>query len=344
MSSPYSTARVDSNNGHSSPIFGGVYWSPTRSLWNTFIYAGAIFGGYATFRWDALLLFVVTSFITLCAGYSVGIHRRLIHKSFGCHQWLENSLVYLGVLIGAGGPFSLVGAHDLRDWAQRQPHCHDYFTSRRNILTDWAWQTHCDIQLHYPPALRYEPGLAQNEFYQWLEQTWMLQQLPWAVAFYCFGGWRWFFWGIYVRIAVSVTGIWLAGYLAQHKSEQIKIARTAEHPTDPRSSRRVKMDLEQVHSFQCRNIPWLSILTAGESWQSNHQTFPNSAKFSLRPGQHDPGWWFIKVLQYIGLAWNIQKPKPQCLNKVVIPFAVERSRPKVAAQTPVEPRRKITTT
>jgi hypothetical protein len=37
----------------------------------------------------------------------------------------------------------------------------------------------------------------------------MLQQLPWALAFYGLGGWGWVFWGISSRVSVSfwVTGL-----------------------------------------------------------------------------------------------------------------------------------------
>ncbi len=290
--------RVDSNKGHSSAIFGQVYWSPTKSLWISFIYAGAIFGGYQTFYWDAFLLFVVTTFTTLCAGYSVGIHRRLVHNSFECHQWLENSLVYLGVLAGLGGPFSLIERHDLRDWAQRQPNCHPYFNNRRNILVDWIWNLHCSIQLHYPPIFRHESRIADNGFYTLLERTWMLQQLPWALAFYYFGGWSWVFWGIYMRIAVSTTGQWLVEYLTHHPlhNSYKKKGYKKKGYKKPRKSQR----------------PMLSritgLLTVGECWQSNHKAFPHAAKFSLHPEQIDPSWNIINALRYVGLVWNIQYP------------------------------------
>lgn len=285
------SSRVDSNKGHSSAIFGQIYWSPTKSLWTTFIFAGAIFGGTQTFYWDAFLLFVVTTFITLCAGYSIGIHRRLIHNSFECHQWLENTLVYLGILTGIGGPFSIIEKHDLRDWAQRQPNCHPYFSNRRNVLTDWAWNLHCSIQLHYPPIFHHESRTADNGFYTLLERTWMLQQLPWALAFYYFGGWSWVFWGIYMRIAVSSTGHWLVEYLTHHKIRSgFKKSRYSAQKRSPALNRLG------------------GLLTMGECWQSNHKAFPHAAKFSLHPQQIDPSWNIINALSYVGLIWNIQYP------------------------------------
>ncbi|MEL6815149.1 MAG: fatty acid desaturase [Cyanobacteria bacterium J06598_3] len=324
------TGRVDSNNGRSSPIFGQVYWAPTKSLWITFIYAGAILGGYATFSWSALLLCMLTTVITLCAGYSVGIHRRLIHRSFQCPQRLENLLVYLGVLTGIGGPFALVGRHDMQDWAVRSPRCHSYFSRHHNIFKDWAWMLHCDIELTYPPILNYEPRLAKSRFYQWLQQTWMLQQLPLAIAFYHFGGWSWVFWGVYVRIALSVTGHWLLGYLAHH---------VGDHPR-----------WMQGASAQSYNVPFLGLLTLGECWQNNHQAFPSSAMLGHQPKQYDPGWWLIKAFDYVGLAWNIKRPGKRVLNRVKRPIAPKSPAlqpPPLSTRLPkptsVESRQKVTT-
>lgn len=323
MSSLYSTARVDSNNGHSSPIFGRVYWSSTKSLWISLMYAGALTGGYATFRWDAFALFGTASAITLCAGYSVGLHRRLVHNSFQCPQWVENALVYLGILVGLGGPFSFIEQHDLHEWAQRQPRCHPYFTSRQNLLKDWYWTLHCEIQLDYPPIVSYEPRITGNGFYQWLQQTWMLQQLPWAIAFYLIGGWSWLFWGIYVRIGVCATLLWLVKYLGHRAGDR------------PRHLRRA--------AVQRCNVRGLGLLAVGEGWQNNHQSFPGSAKFGLKPYELDPGWWFIKALSYLGLAWKIKKPRTTLLRQLgPLPSAIPQ--PATAAVPAATiPRPKVTT-
>ncbi|MEL6471236.1 MAG: acyl-CoA desaturase [Cyanobacteria bacterium J06623_4] len=296
MSLTHSQTRIDSNNGHSSPALGRVYWSSTKSIWITLTMVGALLGGYATFRWDALLLCVLTSVVTLCAGYSVGIHRRLIHNSFDCPQWLEGALVYLGVLVGTAGPFSAIEKHDLQDWAFTHSKCHSYFSHRQNPLKDWFWTLHCDIQLTYPPIVCYEPRIAHNGFYQWLEQTYIVQQLPLAVAFYHFGGWSWVFWGIYVRISACATGQWLVQYLVHNWGDR------------PRKLKNI--------TVQTGNLPFLGLLTGGEGWQNNHQAFPISARFSLGNKQYDPGWWLIRALQSIGLAWNVKLTKIRRQRKV----------------------------
>ncbi|MGA7328527.1 MAG: hypothetical protein WBX25_29570 [Rhodomicrobium sp.] len=48
-----------------------------------------------------------------------------------------------------------------------------------------------------------------DRFYQFLEQTWRAQLLPWALLFLSLGGISWLVWGIAARVAASVTGHWL---------------------------------------------------------------------------------------------------------------------------------------
>ena len=253
------------------------------------MYLGALIGGPLTFSWNAVLLFVVTSAITLCAGHSVGMHRRLIHNSFQCPKWLEYILVYCGTLVGLAGPFSIIEMHELRDWAQRQPHCHDYFASRQNLVKDWFWILHCDFRLEYPPEIRYEPRIANDRVYKVLERTRLFQQVPPAVLLYVLGGWSWFVWGICVRVSVCMTGHWLVGYFA-HRS----------------GDRNWHIEGAGVQGY---NVNFCGLITMGECWHNNHHAFPNSAKIGLRHFQLDPGWWMICALEKLGLAWNIQVPQ-----------------------------------
>ncbi|EBW2353368.1 acyl-CoA desaturase, partial [Salmonella enterica subsp. enterica serovar Enteritidis] len=104
---------------------GRVIWVPTKSIWTASMTLIAAIFAPLTFTWDALALFVVTTAVTICAGHSVGMHRLLIHRSFRSSIYLEHALVYLGTLVGMAGPFGMIQAHDIRDWAQRQTECHD---------------------------------------------------------------------------------------------------------------------------------------------------------------------------------------------------------------------------
>lgn len=173
------------------PMAGRVRWAPVKSLWIGAMTATALIAGPPTFTWDAFALFLATTAVTLCAGHSVGMHRRLIHGSFKCPLWLEHILVYLGVMVGMAGPIGMTRLHDLRDWAQRQPNCHGYFGHRAGFWTD-AWrQLHCELALEHPPIFQPEQRLMSDRVYAWMERTWMWQQLPWAVLFLLIGGWSW---------------------------------------------------------------------------------------------------------------------------------------------------------
>jgi hypothetical protein len=129
------------------PVEGRVCWAPAKSLWITAMTSAAVVFGPLAFSWDAFLLFVATSAISLCFGHSVGMHRRLIHESFDCPLWLEHVCVYLGTLVGMAGPIGMVRIHDFRDWAQRQPSCHDYSCHRASFWRDAWWQLHCRLAL-----------------------------------------------------------------------------------------------------------------------------------------------------------------------------------------------------
>jgi sn-1 stearoyl-lipid 9-desaturase len=151
----------------------------------------ALIGAPLTFTWDAFALFLVTTAITICAGHSVGMHRLLIHRSFRSPKWLERFLVYLGTLVGMAGPFGMIAAHDIRDWAQRQVDCHDLFAHRRSFFVDAWWQMHCVVDLDHPPLFVIETETVTDPFYRFIERTWMLQQLPWAILFFTLGGLPW---------------------------------------------------------------------------------------------------------------------------------------------------------
>jgi stearoyl-CoA desaturase (delta-9 desaturase) len=279
--------RIDAGSG-ADPLRGYVRWAPAKSLWIGSMILAALVLGPVFFTPAALLLFLGTSAVTLCAGHSVGMHRRLIHGSFQCPLWLEYICVYLGVLVGMAGPIGMVRIHDMRDWAQRQPACHDFFGHRGGFWRD-AWrQLHCELVLESPPVFRLEPRLAHDPFYAFTELTWMAQQLPWALFFFAVGGLPWLVWGICARVAVCGTGHWLVGHFAHRQGGQTWLVEGA-----------------SVQGFDVRIA---GLISMGESWHNNHHAFPGSARLGLEPGQVDLGWLLLCLLERMGLAWHVVTP------------------------------------
>ncbi|GAC27881.1 acyl-CoA desaturase [Brumicola pallidula] len=268
---------------------GVVVFSISKVLWVGSMFLAAMIGGYYTFSMASFLVFVITTIVSLCLGHSLGMHRRLIHKSYQCPLWLEYLFVHLGVIVGLAGPIGMIKTHDMRDWAQRQENCHDYFGHQQPIWKDFLWQIFCDIKLENSPKFNIEQSVCNDRVYRWMEKSWMLQQLPLAIILFWFGGLAWVVWGIAVRVSVSVTGHWLIGYFAHNHGKR-------------------DWHVDRAH-VQGYNVPFAALLTMGESYHNNHHAFPASANMGLEKGQVDVGWLVLKGLAYIGLTWDLTLPE-----------------------------------
>ena len=55
--------------------------------------------------------------------------------------------------------------------------------------------------------------------------------------------------------------------------------------------------------------PW-GILIGGEELHNNHHAFPGSAKLSSKPWEFDIGWFYIRILEILGLA-HVKKVAPE---------------------------------
>jgi stearoyl-CoA desaturase (delta-9 desaturase) len=284
----YTNERVLTNK-QSCAKAGHVVLSPVKVLWVGGMILIAIIGGWYTFSLTVLFVFIITTSVILCFGHSLGMHRRLIHKSYQCPALLEYLFVHLGVIVGLAGPVGMIKTHDMRDWAQRQQYCHDYFGHQQPMWKDFFWQIFCDIKLTYPPTFNIETCVTQNNAYRCMEKTWMLQQLPLALLLFWLGGMPWVVWGICVRVSISIIGHWLIGYFAHNHGQR-------------------NWHVNHAH-IQGYNVPFAALLTMGESYHNNHHAFPGSANFALEKGQLDVGWLVLKKMETLGLVWDLVLPK-----------------------------------
>lgn len=257
------------------------------------------------FSWSAFILFVCFTYISLLIGHSVGMHRLMIHRTFQCPKWVEYLLIYIGTLVGVAGPFSILRIHDLRDWAQRQPEAHDFFTHERGYVRDLTWQLFYRFQFAEPPQFQIEAEKMDDRFYRFMEASWRWQQLPLALLLYALGGLPWLVWGICVRVSISVIGHWSVTYFCHN-------------PVSAKGGKRWQVRDVGVQAF---NLPGLGLLTYGECWHDNHHAFPESARIGLEPGQPDPGWWMIAIMKKAGLAYAIGVPRAPSKRKDLIDLA-----------------------
>jgi len=231
-STHYSNPRIDREQPLGNAKQGTVNLDPSKVAWvGSMLIIGTI-GSALTISLSAVLLFIGFTAITLCFGHSLGMHRRFIHRSYDCPKWMEYLFVHLGTIVGLAGPFGMLKTHDMRDWAQRQNECHDYFSHASTWAKDARWQIFYSFKLETPPPFEPEAEIANDRVYQWMETTWMLQQLPWAILFFAIGGWGWVCWGIASRVSISIIGHWLIGYFAHndgHRDWHVKGAAVQGH-------------------------------------------------------------------------------------------------------------------
>lgn len=270
------------------PATGCVGWDPVHSLWNGGMLGMALLFAPSTATPSAVAVGLCLTGAMLLLGHSVGFHRLLIHGSFRTSPGMTRFLVWCGTVAGMSGPLWIIRTHDLRDWAQRQPQCHDYLAHRRSMLYDAWWQLHCRLELDRPPQFDLSRAMA-DPFNRFLERTWMLQQLPVAAVLWWAGGWGFVVWGVFVRVALTVHGHWFVGHLAHRRGPQSWLVREA--------------------GVQAHDVPWAGLITMGEAWHNNHHAFPGSARIGLYPGQSDWGYAFVVLLERMGLAWDVCLPQ-----------------------------------
>lgn len=58
----------------------------------------------------------------------------------------------------------------------------------------------------------------------------------------------------------------------------------------------------RIYENNATNTQWLAWLAGGEGLHNNHHAAPTSAKLALHPGEIDPAWWVIHLLERFGQA------------------------------------------
>lgn len=112
----YSNPRIDREGSLGNAISGTVYLDISKTIWVTSMLLIGTVGSLMTASVGAIVLFISFTALTLLFGHSLGMHRRFIHRSYGCSKWMEYLFVHLGTIVGLAGPFGMLKTHDMRDW------------------------------------------------------------------------------------------------------------------------------------------------------------------------------------------------------------------------------------
>jgi stearoyl-CoA desaturase (Delta-9 desaturase) len=254
--------------------------------------------------WNSLvgpetLVLTAVLYIITGLGISVGFHRLLAHRSFEATAPVRATLAVLGSM-AMQGPVTKWVANHRKHHAfsdeEGDPHS-PHLTRHAGVHGALAglWHAHVGWILAGERAARerYARDLLADPVIVFVDRTaglWVMLGLvlPFAAGLAISG----------TLVGASVALLWggpVRIFLLHHMTFAINslchFTGRRRFPTDDES----------------RNISWLAPLAFGEAWHNNHHAFPTSAFHGLRRRELDPGGLLIRVLERLGLAWNVKR-------------------------------------
>ncbi|WP_338523858.1 acyl-CoA desaturase [Pseudomonas batumici] len=235
-------------------------------------------------------------------GVSVGYHRYFTHRSFKATPAVAVLLTILGSMAGQGALLSWVAMHRRHHELSDQPgdpHSPNLHGSgiiggiKGLVHSHFTWMKAHDYPnvVYYAPDLLRDPLISKTARYYY---TWVLlgllapALLGGLLSQSWWGALSGFLWGGVIRMFVVGHIIW---------SINSVLHRVGTRPYQSRD--------------YSRNGGVLGLFTFGESWHNNHHAFPESPSFGLQWAIFDPGYWFVRGLSLVGLAWDLRVPTAQ---------------------------------
>lgn len=241
---------------------------------------------------------LVVMYAIAALGISAGYHRLLAHRAFQTPRPVKLFLAVAGTVAGQG-PVLIWCAHHRRHHRLADkpgdPHS-PYLDQKPGVrgALQGLWHSHLgwlfNKDLTSDP-IRYCPDLARDPDIRFVSNHFVSIVIagvvfPGVLAFVLIQTWQGFFtgmlWGGLVRI-----------FLANHVTYAVN---SIGHYYGRRRF---------ATPDESRNVIWLSIPSFGEAWHNNHHAFPKAAFHGFRWWEIDLTAVFIRVLETMGLAWNV---------------------------------------
>lgn len=254
------------------------------------------------------LAMLIGGWILTAMGITVGFHRLLTHNSFATYRPLRAFWMAMGALAVEGSPLiwcAVHRRHHEKSDHQGDPHSPLLHGSSWLGMLKGLWHAHTGwLFTHYwsrPNLQRYVPDLVNDRLLASIDKlyyVWVLVSLAIPTALgglmtqSWYGAWMGLLWGGVVRIFVTHHITWSINSICHVYGKRHF------HTTD-----------------NSRNNVICGLLALGEGWHNNHHAFPTSARHGLLWWQFDFSWLVIRLMERLGLAWDVVLPSDRVLAK-----------------------------
>jgi stearoyl-CoA desaturase (delta-9 desaturase) len=251
-------------------------------------------------------LYVLTGF-----GITVGFHRLFTHRAFETTKGVRATLAILGSMAVEGPVINWVADHRKHHaYTDEQGDPHSPHLSRLPGLLgglSGLWHAHVGwlfTEEGRADRRRFAPDLLRDGTLRAIDRLFHLWVVLGLAIPFALG------WLLGGTLGAALTALLWGGlvriFLLHHMTFAINSL------CHFLGRRRFRTDDES------RNVAWLAPLTFGEAWHHNHHAFPTSAFHGLRRWEIDPGGWVIRLLERLGLAWNVRRvPSERQAEKLV---------------------------
>ena len=282
---------------------------------NSFIFTalgltGIAVGVYRALFVEALSMLTIgiflTFFVLIGLGITAGFHRHFTHRSFKAKPAVRAALAILGCMAGQGPVVFWVALHRMHhEYADKEGDPHSPNLSGTSVAQKAAGLWHAylgwTVKHEVPNANFYARDILRDplvmainrQYYVWVLLGLLLPAVVGGVLSQSVSGAiDGFVWGGLIRMFAVHNIIWWITSFAHVFG---------------------KRDFESRD--KSTNSGWIALPTLGESWHNNHHAFPAAAILWFRWWQVDIAGGTIRLLELLGLAWDVRRPSASDLER-----------------------------
>lgn len=246
------------------------------------VQASALLVFFVPFTWALVGLWAGSHFLR-AIGLTLSFHRYFAHRAFQMNRGARFFWAFVGTAAMQKGPLWWAGHHvNHHRFADRDGDPHSpmvsgvYYAHVGWFLND---ARHQRLEANNPVVRDFStaPEIA------FLDKFFFLPPVLLALAMYLIGGMSWLVWGF------CLPTVTLA-----HSTFAIN---TVNHMFGSRRFDTID---------ESRNNALTAFFAVGEGWHNNHHRYQRAARNGFYWWEFDPTWYVIRLMQAVGLAWDVQ--------------------------------------